>query len=474
MNPLGTSPAACTDRAAVPAGAGRLRIALLTYRGKPTCGGQGVYIRHLSRALVDLGHHVEVFSGPPLPELDPRVGLHAVPSLDFYNDEHPLQMPRPAQMRTRGDWIEFGTFLTGVFPEPLAFSVRVAALLRDRVGEFDIVHDNQGLGSGMLTLGRAGLPLIATIHHPNTVDRRLELEAAERFWPRFFRRRWYSFVDMQTRVVQSYPEVITDSEASLEDITRDHRVARERLFVVPVGVDAEVFRPLPGVARRPGRLMTLASADMAMKGLRFLLEAVAALRTAGRRIELVVVGRLKEDSAAARTVRELGLADVVRFEADIPEARLVELYAEAELAIVPSLYEGFSLPAVEAMSAGVPRVATTGGALPEVVGRDGQTALLVPPGDSSALARRIAEALDNPELRAHIAAAGRQRVLELWTWKQTALKTVERYRSVLSARRNGVELRRGTPHEVADDARGTSQLHRPARLRDGQAQETPR
>ncbi len=450
MTPLVASPPAQVAAAAGPAGTRRLRIALLTYRGKPTCGGQGVYIRHLSRALIDLGHHVEVFSGPPLPELDPRVVLHAVPSLDFYNDEHPLQMPRPAQMRTRGDWVELGAFLTGVFPEPLAFSVRVAALLRPRVAEFDIVHDNQGLGSGMLALARTGLPLIATIHHPNTVDRRLELEAALGFWPRFFRRRWYSFVDMQTRVVQSYPEVITDSAASREDIARDHRVARERLFVVPVGVDAEVFRPLPEVARRPGRLMTLASADMAMKGLRFLLEAVAELRAAGRALELVVVGRLKEDGTAARTIRELGLADAVHFEADITEDRLVQLYAEAELAVVPSLYEGFSLPAVEAMSAGVPLVATTGGALPEVVGRDGETVFLVPPGNAVALSRRIGEALDDPALRARIAAAGRQRVLELWTWKQTALKTVERYTSVLSARSDGVAPQSAPRQALAD------------------------
>ncbi len=434
MSPL--AEASTLPGEALPAGELRpLRVALLTYRGKPTCGGQGVYIRHLSRALTDLGHHVEVFSGPPAPELDARVPLHLIPSLDFYNDEHPLQMPSLAQMRTLGDWVELGAFLTGVFPEPLAFSVRVAALLRPRLRDFDIIHDNQGLGTSMLTLQRAGMPLIATIHHPNTVDRRLELAAADRFWPRFFRRRWYSFVDMQTRVVQSYPEVITDSAASFDDIVRDHRVPPERLHIVPVGVDPLVFRPRPEVARRPGRLMTLASADMAMKGLRFLLEAVSQLRNQGRRVDLVVVGRLKEDGAAARTIRDLNLGEVVHFEAEIPESRLVELYAEAELAVVPSLYEGFSLPAVEAMSCGVPLVATTGGALPEVVGLDGETVFLVPPGDAAALARRIGDALDAPDLRSRIGTAGREHVLALWTWEQTAVRTAERYRAVLAAHR---------------------------------------
>src|SRR5215510_5655273 len=147
-----------------------------------------------------------------------------------------------------------------------------------------------------------------------------------------------------------------------------------------------------------------------MKGLRYLLAAVAKLRTE-RHVELVVIGRLKEGGPSARIIDELGLRDVVSFITGVPERRIIELYSEAELAVVPSLYEGFSLPAIEAMSCGVPLVATTGGALPEVVGADNDTALLVPPGDSEALAAMLRRALDDPALRARIGPAGRDRVL---------------------------------------------------------------
>lgn len=407
-----------------------LRIAFLTYRGKPTVGGQGVYTRQLSRAITDLGHSVEVFSGPEWPETDPRIPLHKLPSLDFYNEKHPLRFPRPHQLKTWGDWVEFGKFLTGQFPEPLAFSVRVRAALLPRVNDFDLVQDNQCLGYGLLGIQKAGLPILGTIHHPTTVDRRLEMEAANSMRERFFKNRWYSFTDMQTEVVQEISRLVTVSQNSLSDIHRDHKVPMDRMHVVPVGVDQELFRPLPHVAVKKGRLVTTASADAAMKGLKFLLEALAILRR-DRDVDLVVIGKLKPDGPAARTIASLGLENAVNFVAGVSDERLIEIFNEAEVGVVPSLYEGFSLPAVELMCCGVPLVATTGGALPEVVGTDGETGLLVEPGNSAALAQRIAVALDDEALRKRISAAGRRRVLERWTWKHSALGTVEQYRALL-------------------------------------------
>ena len=172
---------------------------------------------------------------------------------------------------------------------------------------------------------------------------------------------------MQTQVAKRLPRVLTVSESSKRDIVSDHGVPPERIQVVPVGVDPALFAPRPEVARMPGRLITTASADVTMKGLSFLLEAVAKLRTE-RHVELTIIGRAKSDSAASRAISELGLADAITFVSGVSDDRIVELYAEAELAVVPSLYEGFSLPAIEAMSCGVPLVATTGGALPEVAG----------------------------------------------------------------------------------------------------------
>jgi len=408
-----------------------LRIAYLTYRGKPHVGGQGVYTRHLTKAICDLGHEVEVLSGQPYPILDPRVPLIDLPSLDIYNDAYPMRLPLPFEIKSIGDAVEIVSFMSGSFPEPLAFSIRAWQHLRRRVNEFDLVQDNQCLGYGLLAMQREGLPVLATIHHPITVDRRLEMEHAETAFKRFSKGRWYSFTKMQTRVASRMPRVITVSQNSLADIHADQKVPLDRLHVVPVGVDQELFRPLDHVERIPGRLITTASADVTMKGLKYLLEAIAKLRTE-RHIELVVIGRLKEGGPSARIIDELGLRDAVTFVTDVPEERIIELYSEAQVAVVPSLYEGFSLPAIEAMSCGVPLVATTGGALPEVVGKHNETALCVPPGDSDALADMLRIALDDPELRDRIGAAGRQRVIDRWTWRHTAVGTVEHYRALLA------------------------------------------
>jgi glycosyltransferase involved in cell wall biosynthesis len=408
-----------------------LRIAYLTYRGKPHVGGQGVYTRHLTKALTDLGHHVEVYGGQPYPVLDDRVPLHELRSLDIYNDHFPMRMPGLWELKSVADFVEVTSFSLGTFPEPLAFSVRAAQAIRPRVNQFDLVQDNQCLGYGLLAIQRMGLPVLGTIHHPITVDRRLEMEHAETTWQRYSKARWYAFTRMQTRVASRLTRVVTVSRNSYEDIHRDHNVPKERMHVVPVGVDQELFRPLEGVRRIPGRLITTASADVTMKGLRYLLEAVAKLRTE-REVSLVIVGRRKEGGASDRTIQDLGLEDVVQFITGVPEERIIELYSEAEVAVVPSLYEGFSLPAIEAMSCSVPLVSTTGGALPEVVGRDNDTALLVPPGDSDALAAKLALALDDADLRARVGAAGRQRVIDRWTWRHTALGTLEHYRALLA------------------------------------------
>lgn len=411
-----------------------LRIALLAYRGKPHVGGQGVYVRHLSKALVDEGHHVEVLAGQPYPELDPRVELIELPSLDIYNDHFPMRMPGLWEVKDWTDMVELAAFSAGQFPEPLAFSLRAWKHLRRRAREFDLVHDNQSLGYGLLALERAGLPVIATVHHPITVDRRLEIAHASGWYRRLTLRRWYSFTTMQTRVASRLARVITVSESSFADIAADHGVDPRRMAVVPVGVDTDLFRPLPGVARVPGRLITTASADVTMKGLRFLLEALAKIRTERPEVHLVVIGRRKPGGGSDDAIRRLGLEDAVRFVAGVPDQRIIELYSEAELAVVPSLYEGFSLPAIEAMACGTPLVATSGGALPEVVGCDGETALVVPPGDSEALAGTIRRALDDPGLRAGVGAAGRQRVVDQWSWRHTAAKTVEQYRRLLDDR----------------------------------------
>ena len=415
-----------------------LKIAYLTYRGKPHVGGQGVYTRHLTKALADLGHSVEVFGGQPYPILDERIPLTKLPSLDTFNDYFPGRFPGFWELKTREDLLEMAWFMTGVFPEPLAFSARAARELKPRAGEFDLVHDNQCLGYGILKIEKQ-IPTIVTLHHPITKDRELEMSHAKTFPRRLSVGRWYSFVKMQGKVASKMPRIVVVSQNSIDDIHTDMGVSVDRMRLVPVGVDPDLFKPLDHVTRRPGRLITTASADVALKGLSYLLEAMAKLRTE-RDVTLTIIGKPRPGHSMD-LIDSYGLAPHIEFVSGVSDERIVELYAEAEMAVVPSLYEGFSLPAIEAMCTGTPLVATDGGALPEVTGVDGDTVLQCPAGDKDALAATIARGLDDAELRARIGAAGRQRVLDRWTWKLCALQTVEQYREVLAMPQNVAKLR---------------------------------
>src|SRR5436305_1671369 len=334
--------------------------------------------------------------------------------------EDPFHIPQLREFRSAIDVLEFAIMCTAGFPEPRTFSRRVRKVLNARRQDFDVVHDNQCLGNGILGLLRDGWPIVETLHHPITVDRRLEL--AQNPWTKrplrqITLRRWFGFLRMQCRVARQMPRIVTVSESSRRDITRDMGVPYERMAIVPVGVDTDHFRPLPQLKRVPGRIMTTASADVALKGLVPLLEAVAKVRTE-RDAELVVVGKQRDGSSIPSVIERLGLEGHVTFLSGVAPDRMVELYNEAEVAVVPSLYEGFSLPAIEAMACGTPLVATTGGALPEVVGSDGVNALTVLPGDPDPLAGAIGRVLDDPTLRTRLGATGRAHVLDRFTWAE--------------------------------------------------------
>jgi glycosyltransferase involved in cell wall biosynthesis len=387
-----------------------------------------VYTRYLSRELVNLGHQVTVFAGQPWPVLDDGVGYVPVPSLDLYREPDPFRVPMPWEFRSRSDLAEFGLMCTAGFPEPRTFSWRVRRELAARTGRYDVVHDNQTFGTGLLGMMADGWPLVGTCHHPITVDRALDLEHAEGWRRRLTLRRWYGFLAMQKKVARRIPRILTVSSSSKRDIVEQYGISPHQLEVVPIGADHTHFRPRPEIGRVPGRIMTTASADVPFKGLLPLVEAVAKLRTERLDAHLVVVGRLRADSLAAAAIERLQLSDAVTFEAAVSNDRMVELYAEASVAVVPSLYEGFSLPAVEAMACGVPLVTTTGGALPEVVGEDGVTGMLVAPGDSGALAQAVDTVMGDPELAARLSAAARRRVLERFTWQACASATADSYR----------------------------------------------
>ncbi|MDT5387400.1 MAG: hypothetical protein QOE04_1041 [Mycobacterium sp.] len=391
-----------------------------------------MYVRHLSRGLVELGHDVEVFSGQPYPEgLDPRVRLTKVPSLDLYREPDPFRIPRPSELHDRIDVLELLATWTAGFPEPRTFCLRVARLLADRLDDFDVVHDNQSLGTGLLTIAELGLPVVATVHHPITRDRVLDVAAAK-WWRKPLVRRWYGFAEMQKQVARRIPELLTVSSTSAADIAEDFGVSPSQLHVVPLGVDTELFTPAEHRVRN--RIIAIASADVPLKGVSHLLHAVARLRVE-RDLELQLVAKLEPNGPTEKLIAELGISDIVHSSSGVTDAELAALLSSAELACIPSLYEGFSLPAVEAMASGTPIVASRAGALPEVVGVDGDCARLVNPGDVDDLTRVLGELLDSPlELR-RLGAAGRRRAVDVFSWESVAAQTVSVYeRAMMEAK----------------------------------------
>jgi glycosyltransferase involved in cell wall biosynthesis len=413
-----------------------MRIALLSYRSKDHCGGQGVYVRHLSRGLVELGHDVEVFSGQPYPQLlDPRVRLTEVPSLDLYREPDPFRVPWPSEIRDSIDLLELATMWSAGFPEPRTFSLRAARLLADRRDDFDLVHDNQCLGTGLLKIAAAGLPVVATVHHPITRDRELDLAAA-RWWRKPLVRRWYGFLKMQQEVARQIQDLLTVSSSSAADIVADFDVATDQLHVVPLGVDTDLFRP-GSAPRQRGRVIAIASADTPLKGVRTLLHAIARIRV-NRDVELRLVAKVEPNGPTHKLIAELGISDIVHITSGLPDAELAALFASAEVACIPSLYEGFSLPAVEAMASGTPIVASQVGALPEVVGTDGACAQLVPPADVAALTRALGDLLDSPDKRRALGQAGRARAVSVFSWEAVAAQTVRVYERAI-ARTAGIE-----------------------------------
>ena len=403
-----------------------LRICLVSYRSNPYCGGQGVYIRHLARALADLGHKVHVLSGEPAPHLDGDIGLTVLGGLDLYSRENFDQRPAYRRLKSPLNFCEWWLHSTLGYPEPFAFGVRAERFMVSKGHRFDIIHDNQSLSWGILHMN-SKVPTVATVHHPITRDRDIAIMSTRSLWKRAKAMRWYSFIGMQKRVARKLPALITVSHVSKRDIAADFAVAPSKLKVVPIGIDTKRFYPMEGISREPDRMIVTNSADSPLKGLNYLLHAVASM-VKRRPVKLTVIGEPKVGGTLAQLVDSLGLSRVVEFTGRVSNERLVAEYARASVAVVPSLYEGFGLPVGEAMACGVPVVCSDGGALSEVAG---DAACVVPAGDVEALEAGLWSLLDNAELAASFAAKGMARVHSQFAWKRTAEETVDVYRGVM-------------------------------------------
>jgi glycosyltransferase involved in cell wall biosynthesis len=409
-----------------------MKICLLTYRGNMFCGGQGVYVCCLAGALQKLGHEVHVLSGPPYASPPQGVKLHKIEGLNLYENKGFPSLSSPLRVFNPVNLYEIAGAHVGTLPDIFAFSVRAYLRLRELMPRerFDVIHDNQTLGYGLLLAKSLGAPVVATIHHPITADLAAALAEAESF-PR--RLRWmvfYSFLFMQSVVSRRMDRIVAVSRTSAEDTVRAFRLCQDRVRVVHNGIDTAVFRRLDKVARVPNSIVIVGKVEDKTKGVPFLLKAVRLLK-GDVDVKVSVVGKQGSgDSYGARLARELGINDRVTFTGQVGAEELVRLYSSAEIAVTASVYEGFGLPAAEAMACGTPVIASRAGALPEVVGDDG-AGVLVPPADPAALAAAIKRLLADKPLRERMGEAARKRIVESFSWEAAARKTVEVYREVM-------------------------------------------
>ena len=403
-----------------------MQICLLSYRCYPYSGGQGIYVRYLSRFLKELGHNIEVIAGPPYPELDDGIKLIKLPSLDLYSlPEKDRFLINPKRLNSSANLVEWLGECCGFFTEPLTFGMRACTYLRNsnRYKKYDVIHDNQSLSYSIPKIQRLGIPVVTTIHHPIAIDRDLAVKAANSWWQKMGIRRWYAFADMQIKVAKKLSYFITGSQNSYRQIMDIFQLPEDSLRLIYDGVDSSVFSQAPEIKRSINRLLVINSGDTPLKGLKYLLEAVAALKRE-REIQLTIVGKPMKNGYTRGLIESLGIADCVTHLGQIATKELVRHYSMATMVVVPSVYEGFGLPAAEAMCCRTPVISTTAGALPEIVGDAG---ILVPPADTRALVEAISGLLDNPNRRRDLGEIGHRRVTRMFNWKNTAIQTAEVY-----------------------------------------------
>ncbi len=403
-----------------------LKIALLGYRSHPFVGGQGIYIKYLSAALAALGHQVDVYSGPPYPNVEDSVRLIKVPSLDLFEQPDHVTALRPKHLLSYTDTIEWLSMLTGGFSEPYTFGRRIKRILRNR--DYDIIHDNQSLSYGLLDLQNRGARVVSTIHHPIHRDREIALAAAPKKSDRLLIKRWYSFLRMQNKVALKLKHVVTVSHASQKDIAQFFKRCPSKTEVITNGIDTHAFKPNDQIKRKPFRIITTASSDQPLKGLTFLLQAIAKLKPQFPDIHLQVIGKLKENGESQKLIQKLGIGDAISFTSGISTEKLVEHYAESSVMVCPSIYEGFGLPLGEAMACGLPVITTDGGALPEVAGDAG---LIVKSGDSDAIANKLETLFRNPAFAIHMGQKARKHIENHYSWSMVANKLSQYYQSII-------------------------------------------
>ena len=406
-----------------------LRVLVSGYRSHPHVGGQGVYIRELTRALAGLGHKVTVISGPPYPELDAGIELIELPSLDLFEEDNAFLALRPHHLANWPDLAEWLAHNSGAFGELYTFGLRLEAYLKANADQYDVLHDNQTLASAFPRIDRL-VPVITTIHHPISIDRDYALAAGEKWWQRLLTRRWYNFVEMQARTSRQLPRMLAVSGAARDSHAEHYGTPPDRVRVAFNGIEHSIFHPDTNIEREPGLIVTTASADAPIKGLDVLLDALARVAATRPNVKLRIIGTLR-DGPAKRMLRKHGLTDRVIDGGGLSREQVADLYRRAHVVACPARFEGFGFPAAEAMACGAAVVASDGGALPEVVGECG---LISPVGDAAAMAANLARFLDDPALAQETGREAAKRATDAFRWKNHALAASRLYAEALAER----------------------------------------
>ena len=411
----------------------KLNIAILSYRSARFGGGQGVYIRDISFALSLMGHRVDVISGPPYPELHDGIKLIELPGLNLFETfsfRDRLNKFIKKKSKTNDDYYEFFSTLIGGFPELRTFGNRANKFL-DSNKDYDIIIDNQSISYGMIEIQKR-FPLVEIIHHPITFDFRFELASTKKIKYKISRYLWYSFLIMQKKVAPKLKTIVTPSKSSKNGIVGEFNCKSSNITVINNGLDYEEFAPISNIERNKNRLITTASADVALKGLDFSLKALKLLKKNNPKIHLIIIGAPKKNGHTEKLIKKLNIEDNVIFKKNISKEKIRELYSTSSIAIVSSLYEGFGYPVIEAMSCEVPLIATNISSIPELVRSYG---ILIDPKDEKKLSFNIEKVLNNYDDYKDNAIKGRQHVIETFNWSKITAeyekilyKTIEKFK----------------------------------------------
>ena len=395
-----------------------MKIGLLSYRSNPFSGGQGIYVQHLSLALSKLGHQVDIISGPPYPDLHKDINLIKIPSLGLFELEDNLRLKsfKRSFFFNSIDFSEWLGVLSGSFPEPYTFGKRVNNYLSKTTNDYDLIHDNQSLSYALIDI-QEEIPLVTTIHHPITRDHKLALEEAKNWKERLSANRWHSFLRMQKKVAPQLNRIVCPSHQSKADVMEEFKVNKNNIDVVLNGIDLDSFNRDEDIEKIPFRIITTASADVPLKGLKFLIEAMTEIIHEIPEAHLIVLGKAKKEGDILKQISSLNLEEKISFHSGLSQAEVVSLYSSSHICVIPSLYEGFGFGAGEAMACGLPLVSTQSGGLKEVIGRD---AVIIEPASSKAIVRAVKDLFSNKEKQLSLSRSGRKRMENEFNWMKAA------------------------------------------------------